>query len=1081
MFIKMMQNDIYYNTICNYINNNDIDKLKDVKYNFNYHIQNELLLKKALTQNNDYITKILINNMVSKDTFGRIRNYVIIIIQNNIDMLKYLFDEHRWIEHLHLTDNKLLYDTINHLMTNNNSWNIGINYLLKIDDFMDFYENRFSDILKWNTISQKMLLENYLYDNIDIITNAELIDELVKYDLSKPLLKISETLKVYYMKCNVKYCKSKIVKDWIKTGETEQYPPNIETIYELETYMKYLQEYIKEGHSKYYSSELAIYRLLLKNTQHLWKDINNSEVLNILATTKNKQTYQLLKQIVNKIEDQNLNINIIQVARYGSFNVFKYLFNKMLNVDINITENYNYYVVNIVLVSLLNSDIRILKHIMRNNSKINEDNKKLVHENVSKVLFYRYSRLPEKYIMLKLKVLDKYYKFDINDVIRNVENIDFMITILNNYDGRLNHMPYLKNPTPEQMKQIFNILVYENKINYECFDILSLIYYYMKICGACLFSDKILNLMLKIRVIYGITIKKIIKHMVNSIFFIKAISFFKKITYKEPIISFDSFLYTELYITNKKKLIEYVGSYISDIHLINISIQTEQFTNWLKVRYYLIRFVKKRYKKYKLEHKNKYKTVYEDILYIPPNEKQKIKLLRYGGTEYRKIYNKNKCFYNKGFERVIPKHITKETLLYICKNKSKYVYSPKADGIYSKINLEDDLEQFVEAEYINGKYYIFNICNYNQNIFEKMEYLSTLQTMHQIKHQIKKIYKIVNERDFLEKLDTKPNTDYKTDGWIITSTDCKEVYKYKQKEHLTIDLLYKNDCYISKEDIVIENVEEVKNDNGIYRCYWNNGLWKPVEKRLEKKYANPIKVIKLIEDIHNNYWKSSDLIYLDKKYYHNVRKNNLSPNIKQYLKIQTNITKEWIRKYYFKGKVLDIGCGFGKKVEGIDDIYGIDINPECIHTLRIKYPNGNWSMVDFNYNWRDIFMENFDLVIANMSIHNYKNEVLFEEINKRTKKGTKMLVSLIDYELVKNGNVLLEFIKFIDVNRVKIKYPWNNSEIIEKILYLDNLITILKQYDWYLVEEFKWNDDYALVYSLREFVNCHRRLCFERK
>ncbi|CAH6421304.1 Hypothetical protein KVN_LOCUS217 [uncultured virus] len=468
-------------------------------------------------------------------------------------------------------------------------------------------------------------------------------------------------------------------------------------------------------------------------------------------------------------------------------------------------------------------------------------------------------------------------------------------------------------------------------------------------------------------------------------------------------------------------------------------------------------------------------------------------------------------FFKKNFNDN-PIHIDPIDLLWVVNNQPSYFFSPKADGIFKEIIINNKI--FL-AEYMidlnlylvfdtksypvkhNNNYesrikwiqMIHGFCKDSYNIIKKEQDLLKYQTNHnnnlnnyllnsdsKIKWYPKIIYKFDLKSDkLLYILDGNINNNllYKTDGWIITpfkkTLNFLNIYKYKNKTNLTVDLLFFENEWFTNENIKIniQNNFDCKQmlNNHIYRCYWENG-WVPKEKRIDKKLPNNLNLVNKLEYNHNNYWTVTDLIStLDNYYYDNINNNLKTDHIKKYLNYQKEFFKQNLSEIIKKDFIiLDFGCGKGKIIPILESLIkdnkftyvGIDNDPKNIYIAknRYKYNNLYWIWADMNnkdFEINDKFKQQlpnfkYDLVIFNNSLHYLKDlNFLFDKLMEIIGQNFLLYLHFFDKESITfHIENLIEYHKEINIMEngiVSFELPWFKKKINEKIIsstFLDN-------------------------------------------
>jgi len=269
----------------------------------------------------------------------------------------------------------------------------------------------------------------------------------------------------------------------------------------------------------------------------------------------------------------------------------------------------------------------------------------------------------------------------------------------------------------------------------------------------------------------------------------------------------------------------------------------------------------------------------------------------------------------------------------------------------------------------------------------------------------------------------------KNDGFIIETEN--ETFKLKTRADTTIDLVYKNNAFYSRENYIVENVlvqpkklELVSNK--VYRCYFNEemNIWEPRERRYDKKQANPNEIVAIYQNYQKNPFTIEDIIqvYNTGNYY-----NNDEYKIKSYRNKGRFLLKDEI-----VGKVLDIGCGYKFLNKSINnsktDYYGID-NDYKVNTYAKENDIANIYNVDFTLGkWNNDIQKSrykydlysqlvnknesefpteiaFDNILLFYSIHYAGNSVeklnyLIKNIKAISKKGTSVYIAYLDKDLL---------------------------------------------------------------------------------
>lgn len=475
-----------------------------------------------------------------------------------------------------------------------------------------------------------------------------------------------------------------------------------------------------------------------------------------------------------------------------------------------------------------------------------------------------------------------------------------------------------------------------------------------------------------------------------------------------------------------------------------------------------------------------------------------------------------KCQYISNVNK--PVHIDQLTLICLSKEKDLLALSPKADGVYNEIKNKTNVFQ---CEYIEklDLFLVFDCkkfhIKHNNTLINRMNWIRSLHPMASklqlklcssyqqlealIKQDIELLKTYLNTThdtlkwypkstflldmtydSFLEILDKNIDSYllYKTDGWVITQSN--NVYKYKPKNELTIDILYSNNKWFSKEkelnNIKYDDFKGI--DNTIWRCYWDNGVWVPREQRVDKKIPNHQFIINDLEQIHENYVTATELIGKTHSYYygHNNDKLDVSKEWIDYLNLQRNLFRENIYELCSNKNiknVLDIGCGKGYLVRllGNDvNVTGVDIDPFNIYHLKNKLSGPKYKWI-----WKDInkceFTGQYDLIVLNNTVHTIDDLDSFMcRINEITHIGTMIYIHFLDKELLDKCKHDIDFIKFIGDEKYEFDLPWRTESIIEKIVSSVSLDHIMKKYSWNLLCDYKTDKNYDLYLPLHKYL-----------
>lgn len=445
-----------------------------------------------------------------------------------------------------------------------------------------------------------------------------------------------------------------------------------------------------------------------------------------------------------------------------------------------------------------------------------------------------------------------------------------------------------------------------------------------------------------------------------------------------------------------------------------------------------------------------------------------------------------------------PINTTAESIIYAFNDNP--VLSIKADG-YTKLLKINTME--LDCEYIEelDLYLAFDVLNYKfkhkNTLFDRMNWLRGVHTssipkyecftslehiklaidedsknlrryLKTTKDTIKWFPKIcfqmnVNFEEWCSLLKYEPTVPYKTDGWIINSI---QTYKYKPLKYLTADLDISGNIGKTSDNNDIHVVGSGL--SGICRCRWNStsNMWEAYETRNDKKYPNPLRVVKQIEWLIQNQYDLANLSKFTKRKYYSESKIKacLTPPEERFLNISNEIFAknllEIVRRYPV-ANVLDIGCGNCKlrsrivrNIINLPTITGVDCDPKCINMCRYissrdKWYTGDMNIVGFKMDMFEIdIVGTFDLLILNNAIH-YSDNNLYENIDKYTHDGS--LVYIYGYDLDKMINDRYKYFRISfnidkDRNEMYYTYPWLDKEGVDKIVSFADVENKLSEY-----------------------------------
>ena len=411
-----------------------------------------------------------------------------------------------------------------------------------------------------------------------------------------------------------------------------------------------------------------------------------------------------------------------------------------------------------------------------------------------------------------------------------------------------------------------------------------------------------------------------------------------------------------------------------------------------------------------------------------------------------------------------PVHINPNNFLDNFSNTCHYI-SPKADGVYEKINMNEYFPQIncINIYDLESENTIINNCNINL-IFTTFEEIRHLRFIHPyidnqfdtnylnsdfalndsfanfLEHEKIQLEKFVNENKHkytklwwpkivfkydpkvinFNSLKEKYIDIFPSDGWILFSgRESSKILKLKPDEHLTIDLLY-NNVFTYDNNIRFNFIENNNNFNTgmIYRCYYNKGthLWVAKDERPEKFKPNNKKIVNEIVNYFKNPWNLEEIKHYITNTYYQLSLYNTSLALSVYNKSiilqQDKYIQEVVSRYFNNGTTLDIGCGYKtKKYIKTKNYIGIDIDYNVIQKMN---DNNQLYLIDFNKDWNkqlelfnkdtNVFEKNkFSNLLCLNSIHNVSEDanIFSNYINRITQKNSIFIIKFLDNDVLK--------------------------------------------------------------------------------
>lgn len=848
------------------------------------------------------------------------------------------------------------------------------------------------------------------------------------------------------------------------------------------------------------------YKFLLEKIKITDLNLNVYEKLLSSLTCLNKG-YKLLNIIKNNIniyiqENQDYYLNLAShVGTYRTF-LFYLNFNKIDNIN-NFLKLDNILQEKIFIGSFGNSDDRLFKFIINiHNLKKNLFKKNIILELIKQISF---SNVPNKFVLQRYKLLSKYYKINLSDVLVYCRDFKVISTL---------HKYYYTEYTFIDIKNIFSNF-YNNKLIISFKHLLKTDYEhdYYNIWG-CIFNINyiFIDIAENNNLIYFSTFKFInkkfvektilnnyeiiIKNLNNNNFYTNEYNFIIKTLVNNDLFTKYAM---EIDIVYDTKLLLYTKFLNLDKNY-----NTKKYFTINKTLHLLRILLKKRYKLNLYNKCSKKLMINYEIINFEPQNKH---ILSQGSIKYQLNLQK--------YNTIPPRHIFPNEVI------NTFLLKEKVDGILINNNFNIINDYQVKAEYVEDLdlYLVYDINIPNMSIIERYKYLRNLHPLTKntelkfiknynefvnIVASEKEIIKQMckennicwypkvaclydNSKDIIENVIINNNISqdlYKCDGVILTPINGFRELKVKPKHLMSIDLLYKNNKFYDKENNKYNIISEINLiDNKIYRCYpnrefnyINNKEFNYISKefRFDKIEPNTRKIIDTIFHLYKYDWTDFNIYNNYYKFISNKDKNNTFINEQNNILIH-NIN---LLKPEFNSSFLDLGCGSGKIIPFIEkynpkDYLGIDIDVTQL-SYALKYHNNNQNIYLFNQcdlskkwknNWCEI--QKYDYIIANFSIMHFFTNDFWENLEKVSKTNTKFLFNIVNdcnYEDLNN------YIKRQN-DEIIYKFSWIPNIQSEKFINLnEDLKPYLDKYNWEIISNYTPNSDIKLCNCYTWFI-----------
>lgn len=818
------------------------------------------------------------------------------------------------------------------------------------------------------------------------------------------------------------------------------------------------------------------------------KNIKCMNFLKILSNVKGCE--YLVKKYYDFIKS-DITIDLIflhQISTYATFKSYKFFFDMVNPEESRIRD--------LIVFSLDNSDERIMVYLLSKlKNKLNDDNQ--INRIVDN-LFKKKNR-SQKNILKRIKILSQSINFTTHlETILKFENL-----YSNNYKLFLKIAKYYYN-TPLSFETILKYLVYnydeyneiinilkteDEKLAYYCFTLFCNNYVISNFNIKPSFYDsptfiKILDQFISLPNHYYNRILNKYNEINSHELFTKIFSYLKK--NKNTI--YDKInrpLYDQRKIIYFLPFLKYLPQLSNDILYVN------------KICFHLSVFINKKRKLMNLRKKKILLPIVNEIKNITPSSR--IKVLKKGSMNFqidKQKFTKQPPYLIFPYQVNVLKNFllkekadgeTKYTLPFqILKNFLNYNINSFKSEFIKELNLYLIFDIDTKMTILDRYELLRNMHPYTKNKINKKiktitdlklaqeeektlftKYLSECTDKYKWWPKAAWVVNNLNEdfkkalTDFIEDKDyISFNNVYPNDGFIITPLNGDREIKIKPKKLMTLDIKYDNGKWLDSNNKVWNDYIKMEKEleNGIYRCYPDNSKFIPKEKREDKLYPNPSRII-------------TDIIYLNKVDYYNIeahtyyhaKKYNYNKTWNIIIKNQKNNLQLLIEKYNKNQNWLDLGCGRGKILDMISSFknyYGFDIDNYQVSKAIKKYYTSNniyFRAFPLDKEWDYKIDKKINNIIANFSMMHFFTDSVWEQINKVSNKDTIFIINLVD----ENVNLKFEnnYIYTKDDSTIFYFDHIHNKEMKEELVTKDKLNSYLLKYNWTILEELKFDSD----------------------
>jgi hypothetical protein len=836
---------------------------------------------------------------------------------------------------------------------------------------------------------------------------------------------------------------------------------------------------------------------------------NNYKILDCISSTFHGEYYlkKIYTQICNIPTNEIFNI-LYTAAKCGTLPIFLFwlnIYNKMHISEVD----FKYFITN----SIVNSDDRIFKYLLNikniyNITTFYDNNIESIITNICK------SNIPYKYKLRRIKLLSQ--KTDLSKVynlmIINSSSLK-LINMLSKYyyNQELTYQILVDSPlfyniiNYDQLFIFYYMLKTQNEKNIFCL-LCNLYNHYhddLKISGdiSSILSNNYKSIFPLLILIFNNlydsdlnnNLKKIFNYYLQNNYIVKYLDEYTNM-FKNKFINNKLFKYTKFYVS------KHVNMYNIRINLVLHKLRCLMKKRY-KLKHDIFNFV--------------FKPVINEINTCKPNNILKKGSINYQYTLQK--FNTIPPRHLLPMENIINhQYLIKEKadgILSIVMPTNTIPYNTEIFNYEIKAEFVEELNLYLVFDinipetticeryiYLRSLHHITSnhnsirrITDFKSFIYEIEQERLLLKTFldnndNNIKWYPKAAWDIIMDDDFYNELkmfisdtsiysNTILNGVFKCDGLILTplsnnyNNNNREL-KIKPKHLQTIDLLYKNNRWVDSNNKCweISMIPNKKYQNKVYRCYpiMNTTNYIASEIRYDKRKPNTTTIINQILNIYKFDWLSK-LVLINKPYYE-IKCTNISNELIKIINKQRTQLQLTIKKILpdYNKNWLDLGCGkcklfneiknkyYPKKYVGVDNdinilsksYYLVDQNNELFDIYPI-----NLGDIWDNYNiWNNFdWGIKYDYIIANFSLMHFSTNLFWEQLNRVTVSGSQFIFNVVKENMnwCYNNSYLIS-----SDNTTKIKFEWtHNVEHIEPIISHSQILSIIEQYGWIIIDE----------------------------